>query len=246
MFGSVRAWSQPAGQGESRSRALNNPNRINRTEPHRTAMKSNLMIRISVLGMAALIGGTGCKHTSPHPTPIPGARDNIKDPSASKNGGVPFGGVSPAPPAPVTSVTPPEPSTTSSGIAAAEDKDWSTFNVDRSTLQPNTVYFDYDSAVIKKSEMKNLDAVAKYLKDSPNDKVGIEGNCDERGTPEYNRALGERRAQAAREYLIKTGKISGNRILTKSYGDQRPAVPGHDDASRSKNRRDEFVVLKPK
>ena len=76
-------------------------------------------------------------------------------------------------------------------------------------------------------------------------KLLIEGNCDERGTEEYNRALGERRALAAREALAKLG-IDPMRIRTISYGKDKPADPGHDEAAWAKNRRDDFVLLHPK
>ena len=72
--------------------------------------------------------------------------------------------------------------------------------------------------------------------------VLVEGNCDERGTEEYNRSLGERRALAGREYLIKLG-IDADRVDTITYGEDRPADPGHNEAAWAKNRRDDFVVL---
>jgi peptidoglycan-associated lipoprotein len=103
------------------------------------------------------------------------------------------------------------------------------------------VYFDYDSAKIKPSETSKLQAVASALKSSSN-KLVVEGHCDERGTAEYNRALGERRAQAAREELVGLG-ISADRISTVSYGKERPADPGHEDTAWSRNRRCEFVVV---
>jgi peptidoglycan-associated lipoprotein len=78
-----------------------------------------------------------------------------------------------------------------------------------------------------------------------NDKLLIEGNCDERGTEEYNRALGERRALAAREALAKAG-VSPDRIRTISYGKDKPANPGHDEAAWKANRRDDFILLHPK
>ena len=83
------------------------------------------------------------------------------------------------------------------------------------------------------------------LSANANDKLLIEGNCDERGTEEYNRALGERRALAAREALAKRG-VSPERIRTISYGKDKPTDPGHDDAAWSKNRRADFVLLHPK
>jgi peptidoglycan-associated lipoprotein len=103
------------------------------------------------------------------------------------------------------------------------------------------VYFDYDSARIRPSEDSKLQAVAAYLKSNPG-KLVVEGHCDERGTAEFNRALGERRALAAREALVKQG-ADGSRITTISYGSDRPADVGHDEAAWSKNRRCEFVVV---
>jgi peptidoglycan-associated lipoprotein len=103
------------------------------------------------------------------------------------------------------------------------------------------VLFDYDSARIRPSEEAKLQAVAAYVKSNPG-KLVIEGHCDERGTAEYNRALGERRALAARDELGKLG-VDAGRISTVSYGNERPADTGHDEAAWSKNRRCEFVVV---
>jgi len=118
-------------------------------------------------------------------------------------------------------------------------------NADRGALAANTVYFAYDSAAVRKSERQNIAAVASALKADPSTKLQIEGNCDERGTEEYNRSLGERRALAVRQALVKMG-ISGSRIFTQSFGKDKPADPGHDESAWSKNRRDEFVLLHPK
>ncbi len=103
------------------------------------------------------------------------------------------------------------------------------------------VLFDFDSARIRPSEETKLEAVAAYLKANPG-KLVVEGHCDERGTAEYNRALGERRAIAARDELVKLGADS-SRMSTISYGKDRPADPGHDEAAWGKNRRCEFVVV---
>ena len=106
-----------------------------------------------------------------------------------------------------------------------------------------SVYFDFDSAKIRPSEVSKLEAVASRLKSNPNTKLVVEGHCDERGTAEYNRALGERRAQAAREKLVALG-VDASRITTISYGKDKPADPGHDEAAWAKNRRCEFAVVK--
>lgn len=103
------------------------------------------------------------------------------------------------------------------------------------------VLFDYDSARVRPGEESKLETVAAYLKSNPG-KLVIEGHCDERGTAEYNRALGERRALAARDELVKLG-VDAGRMTTISYGKERPADMGHDETAWSKNRRCEFVVV---
>ncbi len=115
---------------------------------------------------------------------------------------------------------------------------------DAQALKAETVYFDFDSSVIKASEKPKVSAVADYLKANSAKAVRIEGNCDERGTEEYNRALGERRALAVREELIRLG-IDPTRADTISYGKDRPVDPGHDESAWRKNRRDDFIVLSP-
>ena len=105
------------------------------------------------------------------------------------------------------------------------------------------VYFDFDSAKIRPSEVAKLEAVANWMKSNSSAKLVVEGHCDERGTAEYNRALGERRAQAAREKLVSLG-VDAGRITTISYGNDRPADLGHDEAAWAKNRRCEFAIVK--
>ncbi len=105
------------------------------------------------------------------------------------------------------------------------------------------LYFPYDQNTISSSEETKVSAVAQYLLGHPEAGVVVEGYCDERGTEEYNRALGERRALAASEMLIDIYGIESARIKTVSYGEERPAVTGTGDAVWSKNRRDEFVPV---
>lgn len=103
------------------------------------------------------------------------------------------------------------------------------------------VYFDYDSSQVTGSERSKVESVAQSLKQNNNFAVIIEGNCDERGSNEYNLALGERRAQAIRDYLAGLG-IGADRIQTKSYGEEKPANAGHDDTAWAENRRGDFVL----
>ncbi|MBM4152920.1 MAG: peptidoglycan-associated lipoprotein Pal [Kiritimatiellaceae bacterium] len=103
------------------------------------------------------------------------------------------------------------------------------------------IYFDYDSSVVNSSERAKVEAVAQSLTQNNNHAVIIEGHSDERGSNEYNLALGERRAQAIRTYLIDLG-IGAERIQTKSFGEENPASTGHDEEAWSVNRRGDFVL----
>jgi peptidoglycan-associated lipoprotein len=104
------------------------------------------------------------------------------------------------------------------------------------------VYFGYDSAAIGPSEMPKIETLAEWLKNNPTMGVVIEGNCDERGSDEYNRALGQQRAIVVRDHLCAMG-IAENRIETVSYGEEKPAVPNATtEAEHQKNRRAEFLL----
>lgn len=107
-----------------------------------------------------------------------------------------------------------------------------------SGLQP--VYFDYDSSSLNSSALQTLRENADKIKEVPNIIIQVAGHCDERGTQEYNLALGERRALAVREHLRQLG-ISGDRMITISFGEENPAVPGSNEAAWAKNRRCEFL-----
>lgn len=115
---------------------------------------------------------------------------------------------------------------------------------DHDALKAQTIYFDYDKSAVKASEQSKLAAVVNYLKSHPAVAVRVEGNCDERGTEEYNRSLGERRALAGREKIVSAG-IDASRVDTVSYGEDHPVEPLHNEAAWSKNRRDDFTVLTP-
>ena len=104
------------------------------------------------------------------------------------------------------------------------------------------VYFGFDASNLAGGEMAKIEAVAAHLQGHPTRVVMVEGNCDERGSNEYNLSLGELRAISIRDYLVSLG-IAPNRIQTKSYGEEKPAVPGSGEAAWSKNRRGEFAVF---
>ena len=115
---------------------------------------------------------------------------------------------------------------------------------DASTLAANVVHFGFDSSSLKSSEKSKVAAVAEFLKSNPAAAVEVEGHCDERGTEEYNRSLGERRALTVREELVRLG-IEPNRVDTVSYGEDRPANPEHNETAWRENRRGEFILLTP-
>jgi peptidoglycan-associated lipoprotein len=99
-----------------------------------------------------------------------------------------------------------------------------------------TVYFAFDSYSLTGDTRSALKTTAQWLKGHPSDAIQIEGHCDERGSTEYNLALGERRANAVKNYLGKLG-VDGSKLSVISYGSERPADPGHDEAAWAKNRR---------
>jgi peptidoglycan-associated lipoprotein len=183
---------------------------------------------VAVLALTFAV--TGCKKRPGHLTPLPGRTASVRDtgpvdlgPGAGIGMEGPVGG----------------------GGVTAGLEEFEGMLADRTTLAANTVYFDYDSAAVKSSEMSNVEAAAAALRSDPNTKLLVEGHCDERGTEEYNRALGERRALSLRGELAKMG-IDPMRVRTLSYGEDKPADPGHDESAWRQNRRGEFVLLHPK
>jgi peptidoglycan-associated lipoprotein len=143
----------------------------------------------------------------------------------------------PAPPEPVREAqpVPPEPTVTSDTLGG---KDLDEINKN-SPFQP--VFFALDSSEVNQSGQTALNADAEILKKYPGWTITIEGHCDERGTAEYNLALGERRALAAKTYLVSLG-VPADRLRTVSYGKEFPFDPGHNEDAWSKNRRAHFVV----
>jgi peptidoglycan-associated lipoprotein len=105
-----------------------------------------------------------------------------------------------------------------------------------------TIHFDLDRSNIRPDDMATLDQKVAILQANSDLRIRIGGHCDERGSDEYNLALGNRRAQSAKQYLVSHG-IDASRIETQSWGEERPAVDGHDESAWSQNRRDEFEVV---
>jgi peptidoglycan-associated lipoprotein len=197
-------------------------------------MKASIGFKFLVCALAlTCILSTGCRKKPVGVTPLPGARAGqvpTPGPGNPFDTGTQVGGMTGGTATPV-------------GIPSGPGHPgWAE---DRETLKADSVYFDYDSSAIKGGEKSKIENVASYLKANTAVAVKVEGNCDERGTEEYNRALGERRALALREALSKVG-VSPDRIRTLSYGKDKPADAGHDETAWGKNRRGEFILLHPK
>jgi len=103
------------------------------------------------------------------------------------------------------------------------------------------IYFDFDKSTLTPTAQDNLLQKAEWLRENPDATVTIEGNCDDRGTNEYNLALGDRRAESAKAFLVDLG-IDPSRLTTISYGEERPVDPRQNEEAWAKNRRDHFVV----
>jgi len=132
-----------------------------------------------------------------------------------------------APPA----ATPAAPPAEAPGVAVTEEK----------LSQFDDVRFDFDKSVVREDGRKTCGVVADYLKKHPQAKMLIEGHCDERGTAEYNMALGERRATAVMTYLVSLG-VPKSALSTVSFGKEKPLDPGHNEEAWAKNRRAHFVL----
>lgn len=172
--------------------------------------------RLVLLPLALVaLGSFACKKKEPEVAPIPQP--------------------GPAPsPAPAPSPTPPAPPP--SGESAAE--------VTRAVTAElgNVIHFDYDKADIKPEDQPILDRKAAILKANPAVRLRISGHADERGSDEYNQVLGQRRANAAKEYLVARG-IEASRIDITSYGEERPVDRASTEEAWAKNRRDEFEII---
>jgi len=164
--------------------------------------------------------------------------------AATTTGGGGAGGVAPATMAPSTETpggggsTTATPTPTPSTAAATARPSPSEFTANENLRD---VYFDFDKYDIRPPDAKTLDANATWLKSNPNHLVLIEGHCDERGTNEYNLALGERRAKSTMNYLVSQG-VQASRITIISYGEERPVCTQKNEECWAKNRRAHFLV----
>ncbi len=137
----------------------------------------------------------------------------------------------PAPPSVAVSQPAPEPKPSSAEVR----------NLD-SLISRIVLHFDFDEAILKVEDQRQLDKLADVLRATPTARIRISGNCDERGTEEYNLALGHRRAEVAKKYLSDLG-VERPRIDTVSYGYEKPLDPRHTEEAWAANRRDDFASI---
>ena len=192
-------------------------------------MKRTIVLNL-ILGFVLMFGVTACKKKPKGLTNIPGSRVGVgpDGPSSLEN----------------TKPIPFDPNDPNVIAAPAHPENWESWTKDREKFAANTVHFDLDSATVKSSEGSKLEAVASYFKSSPVGDLLIEGHCDERGTEGYNLSLGDKRANALREYLLNLG-VPPDRIHTVSLGEAQPADTGSGESAWAKNRRGEFVFVEP-
>lgn len=197
-------------------------------------MKLSKVNKLLVLGLIVSVSALGCKHTPPGVTQLPAHGPGTAGTSTTDNK------LSDG-----TAINPDEKAKADANglIGLDEHGNRSNWAANNEVFKNFTVHFDYDSATIRASEKSNIEAVATQLKSAPSSvALRVEGHCDERGTEEYNRSLGERRALALREELIRLG-VASDKIDTISFGQDKPAVIGHDESAYKQNRRGEFVQL---
>jgi peptidoglycan-associated lipoprotein len=180
------------------------------------------MTRSSLLAIGAFAFVDACGGKKPPETPAP-------EPTPAE---------APAP-APAAPAPAPAPTTDDAAAAAARAAAERTraLNADLSAM----IHFDYDKSDIMADDKANLDRKAAILAANPSARIQIAGNCDERGSTEYNLALGNRRALSAKQYLVGKG-IDAGRIETVSYGSERPVAQGQNEAAWAQNRNDQFTV----
>jgi len=200
-------------------------------------MKLNKLIFPLMIALTAMLATTGCKKGPNKITELPGQRPTMVGPGDQPLNTQPF---NPGDTMPGQDINKGPGNLPTSDTWNIED-----YTQDPSALAAYTVHFAFDSAAVKSGEQSKVVIVAEALKSDMNAKLLVNGYCDERGTEEYNRSLGERRALALREELAKDG-VGADRIRTVSYGKDNPVDPGHDESAWSKNRRGEFILCHPK
>src|SRR5436190_10525604 len=194
-------------------------------------LEFNKFNTLILIGLILPLASTGCRKKPGSLTPLPGSKAGaVKEPE-------------PAPPV-GPDIAKVGDDQIAKGLISNDPDSHKGWTENAELFKSDIVHFDFDSSVLKASEKAKVSNVADYLKGHSADAVRVEGNCDERGTEEYNRSLGERRALALREELVRL-RLDPTRADTVSYGEDRPVDPGHDESAYRKNRRGNFILLSP-
>jgi len=193
-------------------------------------MKLSKFANLLVVTLTLTVAVSACKKRPGMVTPLPGSMTkNVQQPPP----GEPFG---------QTGVN--EQDLNRSPLEQAAPGTYDNYIKNPEIFREDTVYFAFDSSAVRPAEQPKVAKVADYLKAHPSNALEVDGYCDERGTEEYNRALGERRALAVREELARLG-VDPSHVVTVTFGKDMPADPGHNEAAWAKNRRAEFILLTP-
>jgi peptidoglycan-associated lipoprotein len=215
---------------------------LNSSESHMKTTRPITLITVAVIALS--FGLTGCKSKPQRTTTLYGQGSGRPGIAGDRSGmigegrSLNSGNVATENPTPATP----------SGIAGNEtgtpqsSRNFENWFADSDVFKDQTIYFEYDKHNVKPSEVPKLKEVASRMKSFPGMALRIEGHCDERGTEEYNRALGDKRAQAIRELLASEG-LDPTMMPTITFGEDKPADPGHSEAAFSKNRRGALILL---
>jgi peptidoglycan-associated lipoprotein len=213
-------------------------------------MKDAKFVQLLAVGLVVTLGVVGCSKNPQRTTTIPGhGANSIQDtlPSGPRNP-LPANpintGDGTAGQNPISAETLKNTGPEGTGLAAAKG-DISGWDQNRTEFAAQTVHFEFDKATIRPGDVSKLEEVARRMKSSFQGKaLLIEGHCDERGTEEYNRSLGDRRALSVREKLAQLG-LDAEVVHTISFGEEKPTDPGHNEAAWSANRRGELILCSP-
>lgn len=209
---------------------IHNHNPVGPSSPRQKEKKMKLskFANLLVITLALTLAATACKKKPGMVTPLPGSvAGNVQGPG-------PGGAMDETGPG----------GKAIDGMPITDPKQYENWPRNTEIFKQDTIYFAFDSSTVRPAEKSKAAKVADYLKANPKDALEVDGHCDERGTEEYNRALGERRALAVREELVRLG-IDSSKVVTKSFGKDMPAESGHNEAAWAKNRRAEFILLTP-
>lgn len=217
----------------------------NRLSAQFNNMKLAKLAYLPIIGLTLALAAAGCHKGLDKTTHIPGQKYGAPTERAAGPVEPGPGGITTGPGGTGTGTIGTEPGgVKGAGIPQAKG-DFTGWSENREEFAAQTVHFDYDKSNVKPGEVKKLEEVARRMKANFAGKaLRIEGHCDERGTEEYNRALGDKRALSVREKLVALG-LDPEMLPTITFGEEKPVDAGHTEAAWAKNRRAEMILLSP-